>query len=151
MVIVESISYVKEVMVRVMVFNATFNNTSVKSWQSVLLAEETRVPGENHRHAVNKVKNKKCSMVFILPQVGVELSKLIIFTFISYHFTCWWTISYRGCHLSSSQCFNTDMAYYIYIFVWTLQFIKSVLLLYISSRPSLLKIIGPISKGNKNS
>ena len=34
--------------VRVMVFNATFNNISVVLWQSVLLVEETRVPGENH-------------------------------------------------------------------------------------------------------
>ena len=32
-----------------MVFNTTFNNISVISWQSVLLVEETRVPGENHR------------------------------------------------------------------------------------------------------
>ena len=32
-----------------MVFNATFNNISVISWRSVLLAEETGVPGENHR------------------------------------------------------------------------------------------------------
>jgi len=32
----------------VMVFNATFNNISVISWQSVLLVEETGVPGENH-------------------------------------------------------------------------------------------------------
>jgi hypothetical protein len=32
-----------------MVFNATFNNISVKSWRSVLLVEETRVPRENHR------------------------------------------------------------------------------------------------------
>ena len=32
--------------VRVMVFNATFNNISVLSWQSVLLVEETGVPGE---------------------------------------------------------------------------------------------------------
>jgi hypothetical protein len=32
-----------------MVFNATFNNISIISWDSVLLAEETRVPGENHR------------------------------------------------------------------------------------------------------
>ena len=32
-----------------MVFNATFNNTSVISWQSVLLGEETGGPGENHR------------------------------------------------------------------------------------------------------
>jgi hypothetical protein len=33
---------------RVMVFNATFSNISVISWLSVLLVEETRVPGENH-------------------------------------------------------------------------------------------------------
>ena len=32
-----------------MVFNATFNNISVISWRSVLLVEETRGPGENHR------------------------------------------------------------------------------------------------------
>jgi hypothetical protein len=31
-----------------MVFNATFNNISVKSWWQVLLVEKTRVPGENH-------------------------------------------------------------------------------------------------------
>jgi hypothetical protein len=31
-----------------MVFNATFNNTSVISWWSVLLVEETGVSGENH-------------------------------------------------------------------------------------------------------
>ena len=30
-------------------FNATFNNISVISWRSVLLVEETGVPGENHR------------------------------------------------------------------------------------------------------
>ena len=35
-----------------MVFNATFNNISVISWQSVLLVEETRGPGENHRPVV---------------------------------------------------------------------------------------------------
>jgi hypothetical protein len=33
---------------RVMVFNTTFNNISVISWQSVLLVEETTVPGEIH-------------------------------------------------------------------------------------------------------
>jgi hypothetical protein len=40
---------VEEVRVRVMVFNAIFNNISVISWRSVLLVEETRVPRENHR------------------------------------------------------------------------------------------------------
>ena len=33
---------------RFMVFNATFINISVISWQAVLLVEETGVPGENH-------------------------------------------------------------------------------------------------------
>jgi hypothetical protein len=32
-----------------MLFNATFANISVISWRSVLLVEETGVPGENHR------------------------------------------------------------------------------------------------------
>ena len=32
-----------------MVFNATFNNISVILRQSVLLVEETNVPGSNHR------------------------------------------------------------------------------------------------------
>jgi hypothetical protein len=31
------------------VFNATFNNILIISWWSVLLVEETGVPGENHR------------------------------------------------------------------------------------------------------
>jgi hypothetical protein len=31
-----------------MVFHATFNNVSVILWLSVLLVEETKVPGENH-------------------------------------------------------------------------------------------------------
>jgi hypothetical protein len=33
--------------VKLMVFNATFNNISVISWRSVLLVEETGVLGEN--------------------------------------------------------------------------------------------------------
>jgi hypothetical protein len=36
-----------------MVFNATFNNISAISWQSVLLVDETGVPGEIHRLAAN--------------------------------------------------------------------------------------------------
>jgi len=32
-----------------MVCNVTFNNILVISWRSVLLMEETGVPGENHR------------------------------------------------------------------------------------------------------
>jgi hypothetical protein len=32
-----------------MVLNATFNNISVISWQSLLLVEETGIPGENQQ------------------------------------------------------------------------------------------------------
>ena len=32
----------------VMVYSATFNNILVLLWRSVLLVEETGVPGENH-------------------------------------------------------------------------------------------------------
>jgi hypothetical protein len=39
----------KGVRVRVMMFNATFNNISVISWRWVLLVEETGVPREIHR------------------------------------------------------------------------------------------------------
>jgi hypothetical protein len=39
--------------VRVRVFNATVNNISVILWWSVILVEETRVPGENHRPAAS--------------------------------------------------------------------------------------------------
>jgi hypothetical protein len=35
--------------VRVMVFNATFNNISVISWRSFLSVEEIGVSEENHR------------------------------------------------------------------------------------------------------
>jgi hypothetical protein len=34
--------------VRVMMLKVAFNNISVLSWPSVLLVEETGVPGENH-------------------------------------------------------------------------------------------------------
>jgi hypothetical protein len=37
----------------VIVFNATLNNISLISWQSVLLMEKTEVPGENCRPAAN--------------------------------------------------------------------------------------------------
>ena len=38
---------------KLMVLNATFNNILAISWWSVLLLEETWVPGENHRPVAN--------------------------------------------------------------------------------------------------
>jgi hypothetical protein len=40
------------------VLNAAFNNISVISWRSVLLLEETGVPGENHRPFASQVAEK---------------------------------------------------------------------------------------------
>jgi DNA-binding beta-propeller fold protein YncE len=40
---------VDRVKIRVIVLNTKYNNISVILWWSVLLVEETRVPGENHR------------------------------------------------------------------------------------------------------
>jgi hypothetical protein len=50
--------------VRVLMLNATFNNISVISWQSVLLVKETGVPGENHQ----------------LPQVTDKLYHIMLYT-----------------------------------------------------------------------
>ena len=36
-----------------MVFDTTFNDISVISWRSVLLVDETGVPGENNRNATS--------------------------------------------------------------------------------------------------
>jgi len=47
-----------------MVFNATFNNISAISWRSVLLVEETGVPGENHRPAVSQTNCKVMSVIY---------------------------------------------------------------------------------------
>ena len=38
-----------QIQVWFIVFNATFNNISVISWESGLLVEETGVPGEHHQ------------------------------------------------------------------------------------------------------
>ena len=51
----------------VMVFNATFNNISVISWQSVFLEEETRVSRENHRHVASHLQTLSHNVVSSKP------------------------------------------------------------------------------------
>ena len=41
--------YYDLILILFLVFNATFSNISAISWRPVLLVEEARVPGENHR------------------------------------------------------------------------------------------------------
>ena len=48
--------------------NATFNNASVASWRSVLLVEETGVPGENHRSVANQWQTLSHNVVSSAPR-----------------------------------------------------------------------------------
>jgi hypothetical protein len=57
-------------MVSAIVFNTTFNNISVISWQSVLLVEETGGPGENHKPVASHWKTLSHNVVFSAPRVS---------------------------------------------------------------------------------
>ena len=51
-----------------MVFKATFNNISFISWRSVLLVEETGVPGENHRSVASHSQTLSHNVVSSTPR-----------------------------------------------------------------------------------
>jgi len=51
-----------------MVFNATFNNISTISWRSVLLVEETTIPGESHRPVVSHWQTWSYNVVSSTPR-----------------------------------------------------------------------------------
>jgi len=51
-----------------MVLNATFNNISAISWQSVLLVEETGVSGKNNRSATSHWQNFSHNVVSSTPR-----------------------------------------------------------------------------------
>jgi hypothetical protein len=58
---------------RVIMFNATFNNISVILWRSVLLVEETGVPGENHRSVASHWKTLSLNVVSSTPRLIGEI------------------------------------------------------------------------------
>jgi len=51
-------------------FNATFHNISDILWRSVLLVEETEVPGENHRPAVSHWQTLSHNVVSRTPRLS---------------------------------------------------------------------------------
>ena len=50
-----------------MLFNATFNNISVISWQSVLMVEETGLPRENHQFVASHCQTLSLNVVSSTP------------------------------------------------------------------------------------
>jgi hypothetical protein len=63
------IVYINMLMV-VMVFNATFNNISVIWWWSALLVEETGVPAENHQSVTSHWQTSSHNVVLSTPHLS---------------------------------------------------------------------------------
>ena len=61
-----------------MVFNATFNNISVIALRSVLLVEETGVPGENYRPDASHCQTLSHNIVSSTPRLGFEFITLVV-------------------------------------------------------------------------
>ena len=61
-----------------MVFNTTFNNISVMSWPSVLLVEETRVPGDNHWPVASHWQTLSHNVVMSTPWARLESTALVV-------------------------------------------------------------------------
>jgi hypothetical protein len=57
-----------------MVLNATFNNISVRPRQSVLLVEQSGVPGENHRHVASHWQTLSHNTVSSTPRHEPDLN-----------------------------------------------------------------------------
>jgi hypothetical protein len=53
-----------------MMFNATITNISVISWRSVLLVDETGVPGENHRPVASHWQTLSHNVVSSTPRLS---------------------------------------------------------------------------------
>jgi hypothetical protein len=53
-----------------MFLNATFNSILAISWRSVLLVEETGVPGENHRLVARQCQTLSHSVVSGTPRMS---------------------------------------------------------------------------------
>jgi hypothetical protein len=103
-----------------MVFNATFNNISVISWQLVLLVEETGVPGVNLELA---------ELVFIIGQIlpNTHLyckSLLFCFVYLDLVKSIYLSVSDIYCHslfclwvVSPLQCRSSILVFILFIYV----------------------------------
>ena len=63
-------------------FNATFNNISAIPWRSVLLVEETGVPGENNRPVASHLQILSDNVVSSAPRHQRDSNSQLFFIFI---------------------------------------------------------------------
>ena len=62
-----------------MIFNATFNNILVISWQSVFMVEETEVSRENHKPAASHLQSSTPLHEWDLSQVTDKLYHIMLY------------------------------------------------------------------------
>ena len=86
-----------------MVFNATFNNISVISWQSVLLFEKAWVHGENHRPVCRYKINKNHPWALTWPLDFSSINK-IDFQNINNFQNVNWIIQLHVCIFADFHC-----------------------------------------------
>jgi hypothetical protein len=127
-------------MVRVMLFNATFNDISVILWRSVLWVDETKVPRENHRLATSHCQTIHIMLHRVhLAWVGFKLTTLLVIGThcicnckSNYHMTMTTTAPYkseknwfnicllsRQCqriHINTISCLNKGQKIQMFIF-----------------------------------
>jgi hypothetical protein len=102
-----------------MVFNATFNNILAIPWRSVLLVEETGVPGQNHRPTASSWQT-------------VFLQEFTLFSIESYVFA----------KFPSLVNNNNNTLYYVveyYEYYWHFTMEESVLWMLLTCYPNALK------------
>jgi len=93
--------------VRVLVFNATFNNISAISWWSALLVEETGVPGENQRPVASHWQTLSHNVASSTPRLsGFELTTLVVIGFYCI-----------GSYKSNYHTITTTAAIDLYVFI----------------------------------
>ena len=102
-----------------MVFNANFHNISVILWQSVLLVEETRVPGEDHWPVASHWKTLSHNVVSSTPRHDRGSNWMLMNdSYLGHAYsrnTAHWTLNnnqfnYRGINLLKRKC-----PYFLYL------------------------------------